>query len=133
MGVKGAGILDLSYMGRRAEGGTRIDPLERIAADIAAIREQHVVPPLMLHTPVTLIAAGDEKTFDSQSSKVSWLICQAFTGVVDVYWSYAGGSLPPMQFAPTPFPILIPLSTKEYTFTCVANGGPATFSITMVA
>lgn len=134
MGIQGGGIADFSHLGRK-EPGSRVDPLDRIAADIAAIRAAHVVEPLMLYKAVTLGAAGDTVTFDSQSRRVSWIICQAFTGVVDVYWSDGGGSgsLPPMQFAPTPFPILIPVSAKAYILTAIANGGPATFSLTMVA
>lgn len=131
--AKGAGIMDLSHLGRR-EGGTKIDPQERIAADIAALRAQYVIEPLMLYKAFTLAAAGATDQFDSQAKRVSWIIAQAFTGVVDLYWTDGGGgTLPPMRFEPTPFPILIPVSVKPYVFTVIANGGPATFSLTLAA
>lgn len=130
----GGGTMDLSHLGRR-EAGQKIDPLERIAADIAALRSQHVIEPLMLYKAFTLTAAGESDTFDSQSRRVAWIIAQAFTGVVDLYWTDGGGSgsLPPMRFEPTPFPILVPVSVKPYVFTAVANGGAATFSLTLAA
>jgi hypothetical protein len=129
----GGGTMDLSHLGRR-EGGSKIDPLERIAADIAALRAAHVIEPLMLNKNFNLLAAGDRATFDSQGRRVSWIIAQAFTGVVDLYWTDGGGSgTPPMRFEPTPFPILIPVSVKPYVFTAIANGAAATFSLTLVA
>lgn len=129
----GGGIADFPNLGRR-ERGAKIDPLERIAADIAALRAAHVIEPLMLTKFFDLAAAGDSDVFDSQGKRVSWIIAQAFSGVVNLFWTDGGGvSKPPMQFAVTPFPILIPVSVKPYTFTVVASGGPAQFSLTLAA
>lgn len=86
--------MDLSHLGRREKGGQKVDPLERIAADIGALRAAHVVEPLMLQKSFILAAAGDSDTFDSQGRRVSWIIAQAFTGVIDVYWTDGGGGEP---------------------------------------
>lgn len=114
----------------KPRSGAGDDVLERIAEDIDALREGHVLPFNHLPVQFTFTGANQSAFYDSQGQPISMVTVQVFTGTVDFYFGdYRGqpaGGTPHFRLGVVGLPVNIPLPKGDFKLTAIANGGAAT-------